>query len=315
MSSSRRNLRTAGRSLGAAPIPAASSSGERTGGTRLEADRRRRGADLAMYRTPRLYDVAFGFRDIAAECKGLLTLAARYGVAHPRSALELACGPAHHLRELSRRGLVCQGIDINEEMLGYARELCRRDGARVTLRRGDMRTFQTTKRFDLVLCLFDSFAQCTTESDAVATLRSAAAALKKGGLLFVEFTHPSDYFGKGRSRTSDSWTQREGDVTVKARFTVTRLDPVEETFVASLTIVPKAKKTPRGHVRSNGKAYGSEPIVMRWQQRMWMKGGFQFVALASGCFDIVGWYGDIDPIVPLDSGPRAWRMMAVLRRR
>jgi hypothetical protein len=163
------------------------------------------------------------------------------------------------------------------------------------------------------LCLFDSFAQCTTELDAVTTLRSAAAALRKGGLLFVEFTHPSDYFGKGRSRTSDSWTQREGDIAVKARFTVTRLDPVDETFVASLTIVPKPKM--RTGARTNGARSRVERIVMRWQQRMWMKGGFQYVALASGCFDIVGWYGDIDPIVPLDIGPRAWRMVAVMRRR
>jgi SAM-dependent methyltransferase len=268
-----------------------------------------------MYRAPHLYDVAFGFRDIAAECKGLLTLAARYGIARPKSALELACGPAHHLRVLARCGLVCFGIDINEEMLGYARELCRRDGVEVALQRGDMRAFHIGRRFDLVLCLFDSFAQCTTEPDAVATLRAAAAALKKGGLLFVEFTHPSDYFGKARSRTSDSWTQREGDVTVRARFTVTRLDPVEETFVASLTIVPKARRARAGHALENGKPHGAERIVMRWQQRMWMKGGFQYVALASGCFDIVGWYGDIDPIVPLNNGPHAWRMIAVLRRR
>jgi SAM-dependent methyltransferase len=290
-----------------------SSRSTRAKPTRLEADKRRRGADLAMYRKPRLYDIAFGFRDIAAECSGLLTLAARFGMRHPRSALELACGPAHHLRELARRGLTCQGIDINEEMLGYARELCRRDGVDVALRRGDMRTFDAGRKYDLVLCLFDSFAQCTTESDAVTTLRSAAAALLKGGLLFVEFTHPSDYFGKGRSRTSDSWTQREGDIAVKARFTVTRLDPVDETFVASLTIVPKPSK--KAVARTNGAQPRTERIVMRWQQRMWMKGGFQYVALASGCFDIVGWYGDIDPIVPLDSGPRAWRMVAVMRRR
>jgi len=280
----------------------------RRGGARRagDDDAQRRGADLAMYRKPRLYDLAFGFRDIAAECDGILALAARYGIAHPKGALELACGPAHHLRELARRGITCEGLDINAEMLGYARALCRQEGVDVKLRRADMRTFHSNRRFDLVLCLFDSFAQCTTEPDAIATLRAAAATLKRGGLLLVEFTHPSDYFGRGRSRTIDRWTQRDGDLTVKARFTVTRLDPVEETFVASLVIEPQS---------SAGKPRHADRLTMRWQQRMWLRGGFQYVALASGRFDIVGWYGDIDPIVPLSAGAQAWRMIAVLRRR
>jgi len=258
-----------------------------------------------MYRKPRLYDVAFGFRDIPAECDGLLTLAARYGMKHPKRVLELACGPAHHLRELGRRGFTCHGIDINAEMLAYARELCRRENVDVTLRRGDMRTFHVAQRFDIVLCLFDSFAQCTTEPDAIATLRSSANALKQSGLLFVEFTHPSDYFGASRSRTVDRWTQSDGDLTVKARFSITRVDPVAETFIANMSIEPKA---------ANGKRHRAERLEMRWLQRMWMRGGFQYVALASGAFDLVGWYGDIDPIVPIAGGPEAWRMIAVLRR-
>jgi len=258
-----------------------------------------------MYRKPRLYAVAFGFRNIPAECDGLLKLAARYGVPNPKRVLELACGPAHHLRELARRGFDCQGIDINPEMLGYARELCRREGVTVTLRRGDMRTFHLSRRFNVVLCLFDSFAQCISERDAIATLRSAAAALSPGGLLFVEFTHPSDYFGSARTRTVDHWTQSDGDLTVRARFTVNRIDPVAETFVAALTIEPASR---------NAKRLRNGRLQMRWTQRMWLRGGVQYVVLASGAFDIVGWHGDLDPILPLGDA-EAWRMIAVLRRR
>jgi hypothetical protein len=47
---------------------------------------------------------------------------------------------------------------------------------------------------------------------------------------------------------------------------------------------------------------------------MWLRGGVQYVALASGAFDIVGWYGDLDPILRLGD-EQAWRMIAVLRRR
>lgn len=282
--------------------------GERLGAgaaQHLSVGTKRVGADLVMYRKPRLYDVAFGFRNIPAECDGLLKLAARYGVARPKRILELACGPAHHLRELARRGYDCEGIDINPEMLGYARELCRREGVAVALRRGDMRTFHSTRRFNVGLCLFDSFAQCISERDAIATLRSAAAALSPRGLLIVEFTHPSDYFGSARTRTVDHWTQSDGDLTVRARFTVNRVDPVAETFVAALTIDPASSRSIRSR---DGR------LQMRWTQRMWLRGGVQYVVLASGEFDIVGWYGDIDPILPLGDA-QAWRMVAVLRRR
>jgi SAM-dependent methyltransferase len=264
------------------------------------------GADLAMYRKPRLYDIAFGFRDIPAECRGLLQLARRHGLSEPQSAIELACGPAHHLRELARRGIKSTGIDINPEMLAYARALCRRDRATVDLRRGDMRTFRVARRVDMVLCLFDSFAQCATERDAIATLRAGAGALRRSGLMIVEFTHPGDYFGRGRSKTSERWTQREGDMAVRTRFSITRCDPVAETFIASMTIEP---------VRRNGsRSRGHDRLEMRWLQHMWMRGSFQYVALASGAFDIVGWYGDLDPVMALED-PRAWRMIAVLRRR
>jgi SAM-dependent methyltransferase len=262
-----------------------------------------------MYRKPYLYDVAFGFRDIPAECANLLRLAARYGVNTPRNVLELACGPAHHLRELARAGLRCVGLDINAEMLAYARALCKRDDVDVSLRRADMRTFVAGRRFDLVLCLFDSFAQCITDRDGIETLRHAGAALRKGGLAFVEFTHPADYFGKGRSRTSERWTQRRGDERVRARFSMTRFDPIAETFVASLVIEPQVRN---GKVRRHGKGVR---LAMRWPQHMWLRGGVQYVVEASRCFDIVGWFGDIDPILALDMSERSWRMFAVLRRR
>ena len=198
-----------------------------------------------MYRKPYLYDIAFGFRDIPKECDSVLKLASQYGVPEPRTVVEVACGPAHHLRELASRGMRCLGVDINAQMLAYARELCRRDGVHVQFKRADMRTFQVDRRFDLALCLFDSFAQCTTDRDAIESLRRMGAVLKRKRLAFLEFTHPADYFGKGRSRTSERWTQAKGALRIKARFSLTRFDPLDETFVASLIIEPKHRNGKR----------------------------------------------------------------------
>ncbi|MDQ6780267.1 MAG: class I SAM-dependent methyltransferase [Candidatus Eremiobacteraeota bacterium] len=262
-------------------------------------------AQIPLYREPRLYDIAFGFRDIPEECDGLLALARAHGVPGPKSVVELACGPAHHLRELASRGLHAVGVDINPLMLGYARTLCRRDNVPVTFRRADMRTYRLDTRADLAICLFDSFALCVSDRDAVETLRHTHAVLRRGGLFILEFSHPADFFGTGRSRTLDEWTERSSDLSVHTRFTLTRFDAVAETFVADLRLQSKDRKTGR-----RGRS-----VRMRWVQRMWFRSAVQYVASASGRFDIVGWYGDIDPRVPLDTQDEAWRMLVVLKAR
>ncbi|MBC5823286.1 MAG: class I SAM-dependent methyltransferase [Candidatus Eremiobacteraeota bacterium] len=257
-----------------------------------------------LYEDPRLYDLAFGFRDIASECSGMLAIADRHGVGRPRSVVDIASGPAHHLRELARRGLVAHGIELNREMLAYSRSLCRDENIKLDLRHADMRSFRLGAAVDLAICLFDSFSHCTSDGDAVATLRSAAAALRHGGLLLLELTHPGDYFGTTGKRTSSRWTQSYPEALLKTRFSTTRIDPIEETYVASMTIDVRFP---------NGRA--PKRITDRQLHRMWLRGSLRHVAQASGAFDIVGWYGDLHPSIALTPADGAWRMVAALRRR
>ena len=257
-----------------------------------------------LFEHPRLYDLAFGFRDFVEQTGGLLALASRYGVRAPKSALELCCGPAHHLRELAQRGLRTFGVDHNREMLAYARSLCKRDRVDVRLIRADMRTFSLPQRVDLAYCLFDSFCHNTTDADAIATLRSTAAALRRGGLFIAELTHPADFFAGIRSRSLSRWTQRFPDVTIATRFAHTNVDPIEETFEPSIEIDARYRDG-RRPVR----------IVDRLQYRIWMRSGLRLAAAASGQFDIVGWHGDLTPDVPLSMRDEAWQMVVVMRRR
>src|SRR5215469_10234857 len=161
-----------------------------------------------IYENPRLYDLAFSFRDIEQECDGILGLARAHGVRAPKRVLELACGPGHHLREFARRGIAAVGIDLNETMLGYAKRLAKVDDVSVQVRQGDMRSFRLAKRVDIAMCLFDSFAHCTSDDDGIAALRAAGAAVRRGGLCILELTHPGDYFDPDHGRTLDRWTQR-----------------------------------------------------------------------------------------------------------
>jgi SAM-dependent methyltransferase len=264
----------------------------------------RRRAKLALYENPRLYDLAFSFRDIREECDGLLALARTYGLRAPRSVVEIACGPAHHLRELARRGIVTFGVDRSREMIGYAKSLAERDGVKILFRHSDMRSFRLPMRVDLALCLFDSFTHCLTDEDAVAALRSTAAALKPKGLLVLELAHPADYFSGSIKRTLTHWTQRHPDVVVRARFDSSERDAITETYIATMTIDARYR---------DGRA--ARRVRSRQLHRMWLRSAVANAAARSQEFDVVGWHGDVATRVPLTMKLQSWRMVAVLRRR
>jgi len=256
-----------------------------------------------LFEHPRLYDLAFGFRDFVEQCDGLTALARRHGRT-PSKVVELCCGQAHHLREFASRGLRAYGIDRNREMLAYARSLCRRDEVDVRLACADIRSFELPERVDLAYCLFDSFCHCTTDDDAIAALRATGAALRRGGLFIVELTHPADFFAGTGSRSIGRWTMRYPDVVITTRFAHTGIDPVHETYAPSVTIDARYRDG-RRPVR----------IVDRLDYRIWLPGGLRYVAAASGCLDIVGWYGDLDPDVPFSMSEQSWQMVVVMRKR
>jgi SAM-dependent methyltransferase len=257
-----------------------------------------------IYEEPRLYDLAFSFRDVQAECAGLLALARDHGIAKPRSVVEVACGPGHHLRELARRGLTAAGVDTSRDMLAYAKGIAKEEDVDVRFVRADMRTYRLPARVDLALCLFDSFTHCTTDEDGIAALQATGRALRRGGLFIIEVTHPADYFDAADRRTMQAWTERFPDVVVRAHYDVSRRDAVAETYVATLRIGAKFRD-------------GRKPrrIVSRQLHRMWLRSGLANVAQRSGLFDVAGLYGDLERRLPLTMNLPSWRMVAVLRRR
>ena len=257
-----------------------------------------------IYEEPRLYDLAFSFRDIPEECDGLLALARAHGVERPKRVLEIACGPGHHLREFAKRGIGAVGVDLNAAMLGYAKRLTQLDGVEVELRRADMRSFTLAKRVDIAMCLFDSFAHCTSDEDGVAALRSTGAAVRRGGLFVLELTHPADYFDPSHGRTLGHWTQRHPGVVIDARYDTSARDAVAETYRATMTIEAKYADGRR-----------ARKIVGKQLHRMWLRGSVSNIVARSGAFDVVGWYGDLDVGVPFTMKMDSWRMVAVMRRR
>lgn len=73
------------------------------------------------YDFPGYYEIAFSFHNISLEVDVIEETIKNFSRQDVRSILELACGPSQHILELSKRGYVFHGLDINESMLTYSK--------------------------------------------------------------------------------------------------------------------------------------------------------------------------------------------------
>ncbi len=106
---------------------------------------------------------------------------ARFGAA-PGSALDVACGQGQFAVALAVAGLHVAGLDQSAAMLAYAGQRAAAAGVALDLRQGDMRALPFHSEFDLVTCWYDSLNYLLTPEDLGAAFRSAAMALRPGGL-------------------------------------------------------------------------------------------------------------------------------------
>lgn len=137
----------------------------------------------AFYADPALYDLvhASGTDD---EVWLLDRVAGLHGCG-VKTALEPACGSGRYLAGLLRRGWTVEGYDLSPAMVRYARARLAKHGERAVVRRGDMRTYRTARRFGLVFNLLSTFRHLMSDRDALAHLRRCAEALLPGGVMVL----------------------------------------------------------------------------------------------------------------------------------
>lgn len=111
--------------------------------------------------------------------------------------LELACGAGRVTLPLARAGHQVSAFDASPAMLALARQKVQATGdpalqSRVHLAQADLRTFDLLDRgpFDLAIVAVKSLAYLTERADQLAALGRAAAHLRPGGLLAIDFLHP-----------------------------------------------------------------------------------------------------------------------------
>ncbi len=255
------------------------------------------------YTIPELYDIAFDFRDVPKQVDFLLDIAGQYAGRKIDSAIELACGPAYHAREMARRGMVADGLDLEPNMAAYTRELVRKEGLACEIFEGDMRFFRASRKYDLAYCLMASFALLNTNQDILDNFSCAAEMLNDGGIYIISTAHPRDFYGDEGKSTQNTWSMTRGDITVETDWggDNQQFDPLTEIddIVVSFTVT-----TPDGTTRYD--------FPDRYRRCSMMT----FLALVrlSGRFEIVDMYGEFDRKLKLTNDAACWRFIPVLRK-
>ena len=254
-----------------------------------------------IYQRARCYDVAFSFRDVAAECEALLSIATRHLGRAPTSVLELAAGPARHAREFARCGLAAVALDRVPEMLDYASALAAQDGLALQVACADMCAFTLPQRVDLAVLLMDSSSYLLDNDAALRHLACVARHLSPGGVYVLEMSHPRDTFGVGTTNNTHWTTEADGlRVTMRWGEPGDAFDPV--TQIDEVTV--RMDWTD---------AAGSGHLVERSRQRRFTVNEVDALVRASCAFEIVEWLGALAPPHPFDNAKAARRMIPVLR--
>ena len=255
-----------------------------------------------VYARPGLYELAFSYRDIPAECDFLLDVFARAkGGGRPVSFLDIAAGPAVHGREFARRGLACTALDNSAEMVSYGVSQAGRLGIPLEYVKADMASFALGRRFALAACMLDSLSYLHTNQAVLIHLKAVADVLEDGGIYVVELAHPAELFRRGPF-TRSTWEIEDESGLLEVAWR-----PVEATFdtvsqCMQFDVVMK-------HTTRDGVV---EELRDASLQRLFGWNEIEALVLASGCFEITHVYGALRADAGLGGG--AWRMIPVLRK-
>jgi len=250
-----------------------------------------------VYHHPKYYELAFSFRDITGEVDVFETLIAQYSQIPVSRVLELACGPAPHLKELVRRGYTYVGLDLSRPMLAYAQEQAKAMPSVASFHLANMLDFELAAPVDFAFLLLGSLYARTT-ADVVSHFDAVGRALKSGGLYLMEWCVQ---FAPHHART-ESWEMSNDGMMVKTTFTVNPIDPVEQLVEEVIT----------QDVEEAGTKTRFQEILQR--RDIYPQEFLQLIAHRQD-FAFVGWWNNWDVSQPLDGSQVINRPIIVVRRR
>lgn len=140
-------------------------------------------------KTARFYDAIYAFKDYEGAARKLAGLIRAHNPA-ATTLLDVGCGTGRHLAHLADEFDVA-GLDIDANLIAEARKR----NPSVDLHVADMTTFDLSKTYDVVTCLFSAIAYVETADRMRIAVERMRAHLRPGGLLVVEpWFGPENYW-------------------------------------------------------------------------------------------------------------------------
>jgi SAM-dependent methyltransferase len=173
----------------------------------------------ALYASPEIYDVAFGW-DLALELDFLESCWAAHVEGPVRRILEPACGTGRLLEALALRGYDVLGYDLSPEMVAFASRRLGVHGGRAL--RGDMADFRPPGgTFDVAVNLVNSIGYLLEDDQVLAHFERMAEALRPGGVYITQFNYAGE---PPELATFGPWGNRRGELSTTLTWTVARED-------------------------------------------------------------------------------------------
>jgi SAM-dependent methyltransferase len=184
-----------------------------------------------VYENPKYYEIAFSFRDVAAEVDTFERCFADYAELPVRHILEIGCGSSPHLEELLRRGYTYTGLDISRAMLAYSSKKAAAMDGQARFVHADMIDFSMPQTFDFAFIALGSLCARNTD-DLFSHFRSVARALNQGGLYLLDWCIRFAPF----SVQDESWSMEQEGIQVRAAFSEKLVDAVEQLVEETLSL-------------------------------------------------------------------------------
>ena len=252
-----------------------------------------------LYDYPKYYELAFSFRGMDDEVDSFEKVFEQFSRVPVHRVLELACGPATHMAEFSKRGYQYIGLDNSAAMLEHAGQKANAQSIDAEFVEADMKSFSLSEPVDFAFVTLDSF-YLSTSKDVVSHLESVADVIRPGGLYALQWCVHFDW-DAGKIEKAQ-WTTEADGVRVDFLSYYDRvLDRTEQIREVRL----------EAEVDDHGQKFHLESVV---PIRIVFPQEFLLLLEKSGGFEFVGWWNNQDLARPIPANEPVDWPLTVIRR-
>jgi SAM-dependent methyltransferase len=169
-----------------------------------------------IYDQAKYYEIAFSFIDPKKQGDLFEQFIKKYGKKKVETVLDLGCGTALQLRELSKRGYASIGLDASAKMLDYLKREALREGVKIETVKADMNNFKLKKKVDFAYIMMGSISYTKNNKLFLSHLNSVADCLNSGGLYLIE--NLTINWADPKFWKPQTWTMRRGKIKVKTTY-------------------------------------------------------------------------------------------------